>query len=85
MSGLYTASEAREKLGGIAPASLQRLVDAGKIKKVIPPENKRRGFYDKDDVDKLAEAMQEFIELHAMTSKADKIEFVQVQNESGER
>jgi len=82
MSGLYTASEAREKLGGIAPASLQRLVDAGKIKKVIPPENKRRGFYDKDDVDKLAEAMQEFIELHAMTSKADKIEFVQAQNES---
>ncbi len=82
MNNLYTASEARTKLGGIAPASLQRLVDAGKICKVVPPENKKRGFYDKEDVDRLAEAMQDFIELHALTPKADKTEFVQAQNES---
>jgi hypothetical protein len=82
MSNLYTASETRTKLGGIAPASLQRLVDAGKIRKIIPPENKKRGFYNKEDVDKLAEAMQDFIELHALTPKADKTEFIQAQNES---
>ncbi|MGH2498310.1 MAG: hypothetical protein ACRDIV_26755 [Ktedonobacteraceae bacterium] len=82
MSNLYSASEARAKLGGIAPASLQRLVDAGKIRKVVPPENKKRGFYNKEDVDKLAEAMQDFIELHALTPKADRTEFTQAQNES---
>jgi len=81
MSGLYTASEAREKLGGIAPTSLQRLVDAGKIRKIVPPENKKRGLYIKEDVDKLAEAMQDFIELHALSPKTDKFEVSQAKNE----
>lgn len=82
MSNLYTASEAREKLGGIAPAILQRFVDAGKIQKVLPPGNKKRGLYNKEDVDKLAEAIQEFIELHDIAPKVDRIEFVQAQTET---
>lgn len=82
MSDLYTASEVRRKLGGIAPASLQRLVHAGKIRKVVPPENKKRGLYIKDDVDKLVAAKYEFIERHALPVKSDIYEFVQAKSES---
>src|SRR5439155_8572965 len=81
--GLYSASEAREKLGGIAPESLKRLVDDGKIRKVVPPGNKKRGMYIKEDVDRLAEAMEEFIEMHLMAPQIEGagFEVVQAQGE----
>jgi hypothetical protein len=50
----YTASEAREKLGGITAEELKRYTDAGKIEKLIPSYNKKKGFYKKSDVDRLA-------------------------------
>lgn len=81
MRGLYTASEARRRLGGIAGASLQRLVDDGKIRKVIPPENKKRGMYDRDDVDKLADAMQQFMDIYTLTNSNDKPELMQAKSE----
>jgi hypothetical protein len=81
MNGLYTASQAREKLGGIAGESLKRLVDDGKVRKVIPPDNKKRGMYVKEDVDKLAEAMNQFMEVYALTSSdSGKPELVQAQS-----
>lgn len=54
----YSASEAREKLGGISGEELKRLTDAGKIEKIIPPTNKRKGLYKKADVDRLAEEIK---------------------------
>jgi len=81
MNGLYTASEAREQLGGIAGASLQRLVDDGKIRKIVPPENKKRGLYNKEDVDKLAGAMQQFMDIYTITQSDSKPELIQAQNE----
>ena len=81
MNGLYTASEARRRLGGIAGASLQRLVDDGKVRKVIPPDNKKRGLYVREDVDKLAEAMLQFMDIYATTQSDSKPELVQAQNE----
>src|SRR5215469_7218071 len=78
---LYTASEAREKLGGVAGESLKRLVDNGQIRKVIPPGNKKRGLYVKEDVDKLAAAMEQFMEIYALTeSHTEKPELVQAQS-----
>jgi hypothetical protein len=75
---LYTASEAREKLGGMAPSSFHRLVMAGKIRKITPP-NKKQGLYVKDDVDKMAEAMQQFVEMYTTN---ETLELVAAQNES---
>ena len=81
MQGLYTASEARMRLGGIAGESLKRLVEDGKIRKVIPPDNKKRGLYVKEDVDRLAEAMEQFMEIYSLTSSKDeKPELVQAQS-----
>lgn len=65
MKGLYTAGETRKILGGIAGETLRRLVDDKKIRKVIPPGNKSRGMYVKEDVDKLAAIMKEFIEIYS--------------------
>lgn len=78
---LYTAAEAREKLGGIAPESLKRLVEDGKIRRIIPPENKKRGYYHKEDVDKLARAMQHFMDVYSFTEDEGKPEFVRAQSE----
>jgi DNA-binding transcriptional MerR regulator len=71
MNNLYSSSEAREKLGGISPETLRRYVEAGKIRKETPPTNKKRGYYNKQDVDALAEAMQDFIEMHTLLPKAE--------------
>ena len=76
---LYTAKEAREKLGGIAPTSFKRLVDSGKIRKIVPP-NKKNGFYPKEDVDKMAVIMNEFIEIYS-TSDNKEFKFVQANGE----
>jgi hypothetical protein len=61
---LYTAKEAREKLGGMAPTSFKRLVDSGKIRKVTPP-HKTNSLYLKEDVDKVAAIMHEFVEIYS--------------------
>lgn len=78
MNNLYTAGQARERLGGISAEALKRLVDTGKLRKETPPTNKKRGFYNKEDVDTLAEAMNDFLELHTALPKGDKFEVVQV-------
>jgi hypothetical protein len=80
MKGLYTASEARRLLGGIAGESLKRLVDDGKIRKVIPPGNRKRGMYSKEDVDKLAAIMKEFIEIYSEENNKG-YEFRQAEND----
>lgn len=69
--GLYSASEARMKLGGISGETLKNLVDDGKIRKVIPPGNRRRGMYVKEDVDKLVEAREEFIEMYLIAPQIE--------------
>lgn len=61
---LYTAKEAREILGGLSPTSFKRLVDGGKIRRIIPP-NKKYGLYSKEDVDNMAAVMKEFIEIYS--------------------
>lgn len=82
MQNLYSATEARKKLGGIAGESLKRLVDDGKIRRVLPPGNKKRGLYVKEDVDKLAAAMEQFMEIYSLTeSNKEKPELVQAQSE----
>jgi len=77
---LYTSSEARKKLGGMASSSFKKLVDSGKIRKITPP-NKKQGLYMKEDVDKTAEAMQLFAEIYSVAQPEGKKEVVQVQNE----
>jgi hypothetical protein len=73
MQELYTASEAMEVLGGIKPETLKRYVEDGKIRKVVPPTNRKRGFYLKEDVDNLAKAMQDFVQMHSLTSASNTI------------
>lgn len=81
MEGLYTSTQARTKLGGMAPSSFKALVDKGQIRKIVPP-GKVQGMYMKEDVDKLAEAMQKFIEVYTLTEKEEKPKLARVQNEN---
>ncbi len=53
MEPLYTSTEARKKLK-VSTSTFKRLVDSGKIRKVIPP-NKKNGMYIKEDVDRIIE------------------------------
>jgi hypothetical protein len=81
MHKLYTAGEAREKLGGMSSSSFKRLVDSGKIRKVIPP-GKTQGKYIREDVDKLAEAMEQFVEIYSASEPAEKLEFLQAKGKN---
>ncbi|MBA2287310.1 MAG: hypothetical protein H0W02_17705 [Ktedonobacteraceae bacterium] len=81
MDKLYTASQARERLGGMSTSSFKRLVDANKIRKVVPP-GKTQGQYIKEDVDKLAEAMEQFVQIYSAAEPAQKIEFLQARDEN---
>ncbi len=81
MDKLYSASEAREKLGGISTSSFKRLVDSGKIRKVVPP-GKTQGKYIREDVDKLAEAMEQFVQIYSASEPAVKLELTQARGES---
>jgi hypothetical protein len=58
-SGWYTASTAREKLGGISDGKLRSLIGVGedKIERWIPPDTKQ-GFYKASDVHKLMRKWQ---------------------------
>ncbi|MGI9058542.1 MAG: hypothetical protein ACR2H5_08180 [Ktedonobacteraceae bacterium] len=58
MEPTYTSSEARSKLK-VSTSTFKRYIDAGKIRKITPP-NKKHGMYIKADVDKLAKEMQPF-------------------------
>ncbi len=78
---LYTANEARERLGGVAPEILRRYVNRGSIRKIVPPGNVKRGMYVKEDVDKLAKAMEEFSQLHTNLPKSIAFEFSQARGE----
>jgi hypothetical protein len=53
---LYSASEARARLGNMASSTFHRLVMGGEIKKVTNP-GKKHGEYLKADVDRIAQAM----------------------------
>jgi hypothetical protein len=54
---LYTASQARGKLGNMATSTFHRLVLAGRIRKVTPPD-KKQGLYVREDVDALAHQLE---------------------------
>ena len=58
---LYTAKQAKQRLGLRVDSSLHHLVNKGMIRRVIPP-GREYGYYSKEDVDKLAQARQEFSE-----------------------
>ena len=81
MDKLYTASQARERLGGMSSSSFKRLVDSGKIRKVTPP-NKVQGMYIREDVDNLAEAMENFVEIYSASEPVARLEFGQAKDES---
>lgn len=88
MQELYTASEAKLRLGGIAGESLKRLVTDGKIRKITPPGNKKRGMYLKEDVDKLASAIEQFMEIYSPvrpTNKKPELISVALNREDGGR
>ncbi len=57
IDSLYTASQARAKLGNMATSTFHRHVLAGRIRKVTPPD-KKQGLYVKEDVDALAQELQ---------------------------
>jgi len=58
-SGFYTASEAMKRLG-YASSTFYEYVDAGKIKKVVPP-GKKEGYYLKAEIDKMIKARELFV------------------------
>jgi hypothetical protein len=57
IDSLYTAAQARAKLGNMATSTFHRLVLAGRIRKVTPPD-KKQGLYVKEDVDSLAQELR---------------------------
>ncbi|MBV9688924.1 MAG: hypothetical protein JO202_04350 [Ktedonobacteraceae bacterium] len=71
LDNFYTASQAREKLGRISAEKLKRLVNTGKIEKMTPPTNKKKGYYNKLDVDKLAKAEQPFTQNEQEATKEE--------------
>jgi hypothetical protein len=62
--GYYTATTAKRKLGNISDGMLRSYVIRGKIERVVPKERKQ-GFYKREDVDRLARALDEFFEDNA--------------------
>jgi hypothetical protein len=69
---LYTAKQAREKLGGISAETLKRYVEAGKIRKETPPTNKVKGYYNRFDVDKLVRELQPFAHIEKSAKSTEK-------------
>jgi hypothetical protein len=53
---LYSASEARARLGNMASSTFHRLVMNGEIQKIVHP-GKKHGEYSKVDVDRIAQTM----------------------------
>lgn len=69
MEPLYTSTEARKKLN-VSTSTFKRLVDSGKIRKVVPP-NKKNGMYIKEDVDRIIEATMPFTQNATKRKKLD--------------
>ncbi len=57
--GYYTASTAKRKLGDITDGKLHGYVESKKIRKFVPT-GKVQGFYNREDVEKLAREMDDF-------------------------
>ncbi len=81
MEKLYTSSEARKILGGISTSTFKNLVDTGKIRKITPP-NKKQGFYLREDVDKIADEMKQFVDLYTEPELDDTYQVVLAKGES---
>lgn len=56
MEELLTSSEAREVLGNMSPSSFKELIDAKRIRKIVPP-GKTHGKYVKEDVEQVAKEL----------------------------
>jgi hypothetical protein len=63
-SGFYTAKEAMEKLR-LTKGTFHNQVKSGKIKKHTPP-NRKEGYYDKKEIDKMAQANALFTLIHSI-------------------
>jgi hypothetical protein len=59
--GYYTATQAKRKLGNISDGMLRSYVEKEKIRKFTPP-GRAQGFYNREDVDKLARTLDEFFD-----------------------
>lgn len=59
--GYYTATQAKKRLGNISDGMLRSYVEGGKIKK-FTPKGRKQGFYNREDVDKLARVLDEFFD-----------------------
>ena len=59
--GYYTATQAKKRLGDISDGMLRSYVQQGKIERVVPRERKQ-GFYKREDVDRLARTLDDFLE-----------------------
>lgn len=57
--GFYTAKEVMQKLG-IGNSTLYSHIDAGRIKKVVPP-NRKEGYYLKSEIDRMVRAKEAFM------------------------
>jgi hypothetical protein len=64
-SGCYTASEARERLNMLKGTFFYH-VRTGKINKVESPYGGKEGFYDKKEIDKMAQDMALFTLIHSI-------------------
>jgi hypothetical protein len=57
MTNLLTSSEARARLGYMAPSSFKDYVDSGRIRKITPP-GRKQGKYMEEDVIRLAQELK---------------------------
>ena len=55
--GYYTASATRKKLGDISDGMLRSYIQKGLIERVVPP-GRKQGFYNREDVEKLARELE---------------------------
>ena len=56
--GYYTASMTRKKLGNISDGMLRSYIQKGLIERTVPP-GRKQGFYKREDVDRLARAIDD--------------------------
>jgi hypothetical protein len=59
-AGYYTATVARRKLGNISDGKFRTILQEGKIRRYTPPGMKQ-GFYNREDVDRLAREFDGFL------------------------
>ncbi len=58
--GYYTASITRKKLGNITDGMLRSYIHRGLVKRDVPP-GRKQGFYKREEVDKLARSLDNFL------------------------